>query len=78
MTPEKYYAGNQMKGGGKAGKTLVLMKRRKCMQGLVLEPHRGINLGRFWRIWENNIKMCLKEVAYEGMIVLNLDYEKEK
>jgi hypothetical protein len=35
LTPQKHYAGNQMK-GGEAGRAVVRMNGRKCRQGFCI------------------------------------------
>jgi hypothetical protein len=49
------------------------MKRRNCGQGFGIGYSKEMNLGKFRRTWEHNIKIHLKGMAYGGTIVMNLD-----
>jgi hypothetical protein len=53
-------------------------QRRGAYRALVGKPERRRTLGRPRRRWEDNIKMDLREVGWEGMDWINLAQDTDR
>jgi len=45
---------------------------------LVVKPERNRPLGRSRRRWEDNIRMELREIGWEGVVWMHLTQERDK
>ena len=61
-----------------AGHVARMAERRGVYRVLVGKPEGKGPLGRSGRRWEDNIKMDLHEVAYEGMDWIELAQDRDR
>jgi hypothetical protein len=61
-----------------AGHVARMWERRGLYSGLVGKPERKSPLGRPRRRWENNIKMYLQGVGFEGMDWIDLAQDRDR
>ena len=62
----KCYSGDQIKKTGMSRACNVCGEEKDAYRVLVGKPEERRPLGKLRRIWENNIKMYLREVGWEG------------
>jgi hypothetical protein len=53
-------------------------REEKCIHDLVGKPQRKIMIGRPRHRWENNIKMTLKEMGWEGVNWIDLAQDRDQ
>ena len=66
MLLTQYCSGDQIEKDEMGGECSTYGGEQKCVQGFGVETFRKELLGRPRRKWDDNIKMDLQDVAYEG------------
>jgi hypothetical protein len=74
----KYYSGNQIENNEMSGACSTYGEKRGAYRILVGRPKGTRPLGRPRRRWENNIKMGLQDVGWEGVNWTELAQDRDR
>jgi hypothetical protein len=74
----KYHLGDQIKKNGMGRACSTYGERRDAYRALVGKPEGGRPLGRLRHRWEDNIKMDLREVGWDGVDCIELAEDRDR